>query len=99
MAIFLSNQPTMIELSSDATLRSLQGEAVPIEMAAIASAVVVYIRNQPVTTAATEKEQTWNGKCWQFAGRHEEITGRSFRVPLTGPTDEWTMTDRINSLE
>lgn len=86
----------MAACHSISDMLAIQGNATFIEVAAIVT-VVEHIRNQQVAAvAATGKQQTWDRNRWQFAGRLERITGRSYRIPSNGPSDEWTMTGRID---
>jgi len=68
------------------------------EAAAIAAAVGAHLHDTDRAAAATEsgETETWNGRRWSFAGRIEEIQGRSTRVPDAAPTDAWTAAGRVD---
>lgn len=70
------------------------------EAAAIAAAVGAHVtdwdRAAAAAAAASGDEETWQGRKWTFAGRIDDLQGRSIRVPETAPTDAWTASGRTD---
>ena len=88
-----------VELDTDEGTVSLPADATPAETAAIVAAVGAHVRDQraaAAVAAASGAEPTWEGNRFEFAGRVEGLTGRTARVPLGAPTDEWTATGRLD---
>ena len=88
-----------VTVETDERTLSLPADASPDEAAAIVAAVSAHMRDQlaaAAAAAATDDEPTWEGKRFEFAGRVEGLTGRTERVPMDAPTDEWTATGRLD---
>lgn len=69
------------------------------EAAAIAAAVGAHVTDgdrAAAAAAASGDEETWRGRKWTFAGRIDELQGRSIRVPETAPADAWTASGRTD---
>jgi hypothetical protein len=97
----MADDATLSLPTDDGTL-SIPATATPEEAAAIAAAVGAHIRDQQMAAVAAaasgDKEITWDGKRWEFAGRIEALSGVSRRVPREAPTDEWTAAGRMEGL-
>nr|WP_279528915.1 acc operon protein [Halospeciosus flavus] len=79
---------------SDVTI-DLPDDADEDEAAAIAAAVQAHLADVAAAAAAAEEEaETWEGERWSFAGRVEQLQGRSVRVPENAPTDAWSAAGR-----
>ena len=87
-----------LELSTDEGTLRLPSDATPAEAAAIAAAVGTHLSDQQraALAAASDGEETWDGKRFKFAGRVEGLTGISTRVPRNAPTDDWTAVGRLD---
>lgn len=76
---------------------SLPDDADDAEAAAIAAAIGAHLRDQAAAAAAAaDEEASWDGKRWSFAGRVENIQGRTTRVPANAPTDAWSAAGRTD---
>jgi len=74
-------------------------DASDAEAAAIAAAVGSHVNDWDravAAAAAAGDEETWQGRKWTFAGRIDDLQGRSIRVPETAPTDAWTASGRTD---
>lgn len=73
-------------------------DADPEEAAAIVAALGAHLRDRETAAAeAGDDEETWRGEKWTFAGRIEDLQGRSLqRIPDGAPTDAWTAASRID---
>ncbi len=73
-------------------------DATDEEAAAIAAAIGAHLRAQEAAAAAAEsdREESWGGKRWSFAGRLRGLQGRAGRVPADAPTDAWTASGRTD---
>jgi hypothetical protein len=76
----------------------LPDDATEDEAAAIAAALSAHLRDQEAAAAvaAATTEETWQGKKWTFAGRVEELQGRTTRVPDGSPTNAWVAASRAD---
>jgi len=68
------------------------------EAAAIVAAVGAHIRDREAAAAAAAatEEPDWQGDRFAFAGRIEQLQGRSVRVPASAPRDAWTASGRTD---
>nr|WP_144060791.1 acc operon protein [Salinarchaeum sp. Harcht-Bsk1] len=68
------------------------------EAAAIVAAVGAHIRDREAAAAAAAAggEPSWEGERFTFAGRIEQLQGRSVRVPADAPRDAWTASGRTD---
>jgi len=91
-----ANEST-VELSTDAGIVQIPADVTPPEAAAIAAAVGAHIRDQyaaALAATASDDEDSWEGKRWQFTGRVERLSGVRRRPPRNLPNDEWTASGR-----
>lgn len=68
------------------------------EAAAIVAAIGAHVRDREAAAAAAaaSAEPSWEGDRFAFAGRIEDIQGRSVRVPKSTPRDAWTASGRTD---
>jgi len=68
------------------------------EAAAIVAAIGAHVRDREAAAAAAaaESEPSWEGDRFAFAGRVEQLQGRSVRVPASAPRDAWTASGRTD---
>jgi len=68
------------------------------EAAAIVAAVGAHIRDREAAAAAVaaSAEPTWEGDRFTFAGRIEQLQGRSVRVPAEAPRNAWAASGRTD---
>ncbi|GAB3684731.1 hypothetical protein GCM10028857_14130 [Salinarchaeum chitinilyticum] len=68
------------------------------EAAAIVAAVGAHVRDREAAAAAAaaNADPTWEGDRFAFAGRVEQLQGRSVRVPTEAPRDAWTASGRTD---
>lgn len=98
-------EPTARE--ADGEVPDLEGDEVAVEIppsasadeaAAIVAAVGAHLRDRETAAAAAaaSAEPSWEGDRFAFAGRVEQIQGRSVRVPMNAPRDAWTAAGRTD---
>lgn len=78
--------------------------ATPDEAAAIAAAICSHVRDRELAAAAAfaaakdDGEPNWTGREWSFAGRVEQTTNRTVRVPTDAPSDGWAAAGRLERM-
>lgn len=76
---------------------SIPADANDAEAAAIAAAVGAHLTDlERAAAAAGDDEASWPGRKWAYAGRLENVQGRSERVPDGAPTDAWAASGRTD---
>jgi len=68
------------------------------EAAAIVAAVGAHVRDREAAAAAAaaSAEPFWDDDRFAFAGRIEQLQGRSVRVPADAPRDAWAASGRTD---
>jgi hypothetical protein len=79
---------------------ALPDDADEEEAAALVAAIGAHVRSQELAAAvaASDDEETWEGRRWSFAGRMRALRGRDVRVPMDAPVDGWAAAGRTDRL-
>ncbi|MCU4752052.1 hypothetical protein OB919_08650 [Halobacteria archaeon AArc-curdl1] len=83
-------------LPADVAL-DLPDDASTEEAAAIIAAIGAHLTDLEQAAAATDdREETWDGKRWAYAGRLRAQRGHAARVPKRAPTNPWLAASRAD---